>query len=181
MKKIEPRTRYREERGYPSVVDVEVGVSRRGVLGVALAGAAGLGAALVLPSVTEAGGRRGRAKLTLSYRFRPGGCKHQVEKLVVQSFDRRLMEFLAKASERAGIWAALGVVLKRSKCQDITDARRRSALAKGLGKALAARYHKRTGRRSGSPLVTVIVGRYKQRPEMLGDVAMPSVPLPPLA
>ncbi len=182
MKRIEPRNQYGEDGGYPSVVDVEVGLSRRGFLGAALAaGGVGLGGALLLPGTAEAGRRRGSQKFVLYFRHRLPGCKHQVEKLVIQSYDRRLMAFFAKAKERPGIYAALRAVLKRYKCRDLHDTKRRGAMARGLGKALAARYRKRTRRRTTRPVVTIIAGRVRAHPPVDGGLGMPSVPLAPIA
>ncbi len=178
MKNIEPQRQYDVDGGYPSVVDVDL--SRRGFLGGAVAGAIGLGGALLLPGVVEAGRKRGLRKVVLHFRYRLSGCKHRVEKLVVQSYDRRLIAFLSKAKERSGIYAALRGVLKRYKCRDLHDGKRLAVMQRALGKALAARYRKRTRRRAARPVVTIIAGRVRPHPPVDGGLGMPSVPLSPI-
>lgn len=183
MKRIEPKRQYDEDGGYPSVVDVDVAVdlSRRGFLGAAVAGGAVLGGALLLPDAAEAGRRRGRLKVIWHFRYRLRGCKHRIEKLVIQSYDRQLIKFLNASKESTGINTVLRGVLKAYKCRDLHVVKRRSAMERALGKALSARYHARTRRRAARPAVTIIAGRIRKRPALLGDVAMPSVPLLPIA
>ncbi len=179
MKRIEPRREYDDDGGYPSVVDVDL--SRRGFLGAAVAGAVGLGGAVLLPDAAEAGRRHGYGKIVLHLRYQYLGCKVRLEKLVVQSGDRRLIAFLGQAKELPGVLGALGRVLGKHKCRDLQDTKRRRALQVVLGRAIAARYYKRTRRRSKAPLVTLIVGRIRRHPGPVdGDVMMPSVPLMPV-
>lgn len=183
MKRIEPTKQYDEDGGYPSVVDVDL--SRRGFLGAAAAaaaGAAGLGAALLLPPAAEAGRKRGMQKVVLQYRYQIRGCKHRarhrVEKLVVQSYDRRLIAFLSAAKERSGINAAVYAVLSKYKCADLLDAKGRAAMQRALGRAFAARYRKRRRRRVARPVVSIVVGRTRMHPPPDGGISMPSVPVP---
>ncbi len=181
MKRILPKKQYEEDGGYPSVADVDL--SRRGFLAVAATGAAGLGAAMLLPGAAEAGRKRGMKKVVLHFGYRIRGCKHharhRVEKLVVQSYDRRLVAFLSASKERAGINAAVRAVLKKYRCKDLLDAARRGKMARVLGQALAARYRKRKGRRARRPSVSIIVGR-RRRPQVDGGLGMPTAPEPPL-
>ncbi len=179
MKQIEPRKQYDHDGGYPSVADVDL--SRRGFFGAAVVGAVGLGlgGAVLLPDVAEAGRRHGYGKVVLSLRYSYLGCKVRLEKIVVQSRDRQLVVFLGKAKEWTGLAAALRRVLAKHKCRDVQDAKRRSALQVLVGKEILARYRKRTGRRTKAPLVTLIVGRIRSPGPVDGDVMMPSIPLLP--
>lgn len=181
MKRIEPKRQYDQDAGYPSMADVDVAANdavdldRRGFLGAAMAGAAALGGALLVPDTALAGRRRGSQRVVWRVRFRLRGCKHRIEKLVVQSYDPKLIKFLRTAGEAAGINTALRAVLKAYKCRDLHDTKRRRAMQQALGKALTARYRARTRRRTARPWLTIIAGRVRKRPPLLGDVAMPSV------
>ncbi len=179
MKRIAPRKQYDTDHGYPSVADVDL--HRRGFLGAALSGAAALGGALLLPDAAEAGRKHGRSKVVLAVAHRPSGCKYRVEKLVAQSYDKRFIKFLGRRKERPGVHAAVRAVLARAACADLTSLPKVSKLQKDLGKALAARYRKRTRRRTKAPAVTVVVRLVNQPTDVDGDVAMPSRPLLPIA
>jgi hypothetical protein len=79
------------------------------------------------------------------------------------------------------VYAALRQVLGRHRCADLHDAQRLGRLQQALGRALAARYRQRTRRRTSTPVVTLVVGLIRQRPDVDGGRAMPSVPLLPIA
>lgn len=179
MKRIEPTKQYDEDGGYPSVVDVDL--SRRGFLGAAAVGAAGVGAALLLPDMAAAGRKRGMQKVVLHFRYRLRGCKHygrhRVEKLVVQSYDRRLIAFLSAATERRGVNAAVVAVLQKHTCKDLQSAAKRKQIQRALGRALAARYRKRRRRRTARPVVSVVVSRARADPPVDGGIGAPSVPI----
>jgi len=179
MKKIEPQRHYDADGGYPSVVDVDL--SRRGFLRGAMAGAIGLGGALLLPGAAEAGRRQGRQQLVVPFHYWLSGCKHRLEKLVIQSYDRRFINFLSTAKERLGIHGALRLVLKAYKCRDLHEQKRLVVMQRALGKALTARYRKRTRRRATRPAVSIIATRVRKHPPVDGGLGMPSVPLIPVA
>jgi hypothetical protein len=181
MKRIEPRKQYDVDGGYPSVADVDL--SRRDFFGAAVVGAVGLGlglgGAVLLPDVAEAGRRHGYQKIVVPLRYRYLGCKVRLEKIVVQSRDRRLIAFLGKAKELRGVLTLWGRVLAKHKCRDLQEAKRRGPLQVALGKVLAVHYRTRTRRRTQAPLVTLIVGRIRSPGPVDGDVMMPSIPLLP--
>jgi hypothetical protein len=182
-KKIKPTARYDAHRGYPTFEDEHT--SRRDFLrqalhGAALGGAAALGAAAGLGGGTalasllgdepeaRAGSRRGRKYYPVWIRLRRrhyfAGCQYHVDRLHVQTRNRRLAEFLGDAKEAVGIDQAVRRVLARVDCKDLTDQKRLARLHRRLGQALTAHYRRRRRRVAATPVVTLELRRRRRVP-----------------
>ena len=175
MKKIEPVVSYSGEGGYPSLPDRVL--SRRGFLTAASAGAAALGGAL-LGGEAAAGKRRAPKKVIIDVYHRLAACKYRVEKLITQTYDRRLAAFLKNKAERAKLTAAFVKVLKRHKCADLHDRKRLAKMEAQLERALAAHYRRRTRRKTARPIVNVMAGK-GHRSRTFGWAGPPSAPIIP--
>ncbi len=161
MKTVKPVETY-DEQSYPSVADSELDhVSRRGFLRVALGTSAAAGAMLVAGGGTGlAGGRRPKTYKTtinLTRRHRFPYSNYQLDRLAVQSKSERIIRFLRNKKEAAGIDAAVRTVLKAHTCDDLLDGKKLARLQRRVGKAIAARYRKRTKRRIATPTVVLLV------------------------
>lgn len=176
MKRVTPMGEYAGERGYPSVVDRMV--SRRGFLVAASAGAAALGGALLGAEDAAAGKKRPPAKALIAVYHRLAGCKYQVEKVIVQTYDKRLVKFLNKKSERAGVKKAFVTVLQRHKCADLHDRKRLAKMKGRMELALAAHYRRKSHRRTARPIVDLIAGN-AIRLRTYGWATPPSAPVVP--
>ncbi len=182
MKRVTPVEGYSGEQGYPSVVDRVV--SRRGFLVTATAGAAALGGTLLGTTEAAAGKRRRPtpkrppANVLIDVYHRLSGCKYRVEKVIVQTYDKRLLKFLKKRSERAGVKKAFVTVLKRHKCADLHDRKRLAKMEGRMELALAAHYRRKPHRRTARPIVDLIAGK-AHRLRVYGFATPPTAPVVP--
>lgn len=167
MKNIKPVQDY-DEHSYPSVIDSELAhVSRRGFLRAALSTSAAAGAVLVAGGGTSlAGGRRPKTyktsvKVGSRYTFRYGN--YELQRIAVQTRSEHLLRFLENKKETAGVTKAVRKVLDAHTCADLRDGKKLARLQKRVGKAIVARYRKRTKRAVAAPTVVlfVSVNRYR--------------------
>ncbi|MFH2009043.1 MAG: hypothetical protein ABI333_20805 [bacterium] len=160
MKKIQPLESYEAHEAYPSAVDTRL--SRRTFLRSALTTTAAA-AGVVLAPRTGATGTRPKPKLhkihirfRSTYRFRHGN--YELQQLVAQSRDERLVQFLGSGKEAAGIETALRGLLEQHSCVDLRHGKKLARLQRRIGKALAEHYRARTRRWAKAPTVVLFVG-----------------------
>ena len=175
MKRILPVTRYEAECAYPSVADC--GLSRRGFLRGAVAGALTLGGALLPDAAAVARGRRRWLRVVIKVHHRFQGCGRRfVEKVVVQTRSKRLHRFLRDARDEPTIRRALLAVLGRHGCRDIEDRKKLAALEGKLAQALVQVYRRRRRRSVATPVVTLVVARRMSMPNP-GFMSAPPAPV----
>ena len=177
MKRIEPVTSYSDDLGYPAVDAHDS--TRRDFLGWAVAGAAAVGGALLLPSVGEA---RPSTRQRVTFRihfpktYRP--CGLMVTQIIIQTWDSRFADYLRNPKKHPAVEAALATVLGKQKCADLQDQRRLAKLRKKLAGALVKNYRKATGRRAALPIVSLVVQKHRRRPPLPGGRRPPIRPQP---